>query len=49
MSRVFVAENKATLLENAATPANAKTVPTCNTANAGGTDTLPVNVEVMRL
>ena len=49
MSRVFVVENKATLLENAATPVNAKTAPTCNATNAGGTDTSPMNVEIMRL
>ena len=47
--RVFDVGNKATLLESVPVQANAKTVPTCNATNAGGTDTLPVNVKTMRL
>ncbi len=47
--RVFDVENKAALLESVAVQANAKTVPTCNATNVGGTDISPANVETMRL
>ena len=47
--RVYDVENMATLLVSVPVQANAKTVPTCNATNAGGSDTSPVNVKTMRL